>query len=148
MSPLWTTVVALASLLVGGGGVLAWVKFFRTETHVADAGIVDTIASAKLKEAQATEVIAEAFTNTLASVRQLAEDRAKENAALRVDVGEAQKEIAGLKADVARLAALLNELRHFLSDRGEHGEWDERALDTARQQDPDFPAWPPAPPAH
>ncbi len=109
MSPLWLTLTSLLSILLGAGGVLAWVKFFRSEAHVADAGIVDTIASAKLKEAQATEVIAEAFTNTLSSVRQLAEDRAKENTALRIDLSEAQKEIVGLKTDVDGLRRQLDE---------------------------------------
>ncbi len=146
MSPLWLTLTSLLSILLGAGGVLAWVKFFRSEAHVADAGIVDTIASAKLKEAQATEVIAEAFTNTLSSVRQLAEDRAKENTALRIDLSEAQKEIVGLKTDVDGLRRQLGDVLHFLSDRGEHGEWDEQALDAARQHAPAFPAWPPAPP--
>lgn len=145
MSPAWAAATAVAGLVLGSGGVLAWLKFFRTETRTADAGVIDTLASAKLKDAQATEVIAQAFTETLASVRQLAEDRAKENAELRHDLAEAEKKIDGLELDMSMLKRSLADLRHYLSPRGEHGEWDERTLAVAREADPEHPAWPPAP---
>lgn len=145
MSPAWAAATAVLGLVLGSGGVLAWLKFFRTETRTADAGVIDTLASAKLKDAQATEVIAQAFTETLGQVRQLAEDRAKENVSLRVDLGEAEKKIDGLELDVSMLKRALEDLRHYLSPRGEHGSWDAAALGAARQADPEFPAWPPAP---
>lgn len=144
--PVWLTItLPIATLALGTGGALAWVRYFRTEVAAADATTLDTLASAKLKDAQATEVIAQAFTETLGQVRQLAEDRAKENLALREDVAEAQKKIAGLELDVSSLRRALEELRHFMSDRGEHGEWDERAHAAARHHDPKFPLWPPPP---
>ena len=145
MSPAWAAVTAVLGLVVGSGGVLAWLKFFRSEVKTADAGVIDTLASAKLKDAQASEVIAEAFTNTLSAVRGLAEDRAKENVELREDLGAAQKEIVGLKVDVAALRDRLETVLHYLSPRGEHGEWDEKTLELARETDPEHPAWPPPP---
>lgn len=145
--PTWLSVLLpLATLLVGAGGVLAWVRYFRSEAPTADASVVDTLASAKLKEAQATEVIAEAFTNTLASVRQLAEDRANEIRDLRIGKEESDKRIDELEADVTLLKGALDDLRHHLSPRGEHGEWDEKAHQAALLTDPDFPVWP-SPPA-
>ena len=144
--PTWLSIaLPIVTLVLGTGGALAWVRYFRSEAPAADAGVIDTLASAKLKEAQATEVIAEAFTNTLGQVRQLAEDRAKENLALREDLGEAQKRISGLEVEVGDVRRLLEDLRHFLSPRGDHGDWDERAHATARLHDPSFPLWPPPP---
>lgn len=145
MSPGWAAFAAVLGALVGAGGILAWIKFFRSEVRTADAGVIDTLASAKLKDAQASEVIAEAFTNTLSAVRGLAEDRAKENVELRTDLSRAEKKIEGLEADVSILKGALADLRHFLSPRGDHGEWDQQAHAAAIRSDPSFPLWPPPP---
>lgn len=145
MSPAWAALTAVLGLVLGSGGVLAWLRYFRTETRTADAGVVDTLASAKLKDAQATETIAKAFTDTLASVRQLAEDRAAEIRELRLDNETSDKRIDELEADVSMLKGALADLRHHLSPRGEHGVWDEQAHAAARLSDPSFPVWP-APP--
>lgn len=144
--PTWLTVaLPIATLLLGSGGVLAWFKYVRTEAPTADAGVVDTLASAKLKDAQATETIAKAFTDTLASVRQLAEDRAAEIRDLREENEASDKRIDELEIDVRNLRADLEDLRHHMSPRGEHGTWDAASLKAARETDPDFPTWPPPP---
>src|SRR3546814_797808 len=145
VSPAWAALTAVLGLVLGSGGVLAWLRYFRTETRTADAGVVDTLASARLKDAQATETIAKAFTDTLASVRQLAEDRAAEIRELRLDNETSDKRIDELEADVSMLKGALADLRHHLSPRGEHGVWAEQAHAAARLSAPSFPVWP-APP--
>lgn len=126
---------ALIAALFGSGGVLAFVKFFRTEAPQGDASTANTLADAKLKEAQATQTIAEAFTSTLGQVRQLAEDRAKENAALKSDLSTAEGRIDDLEERVEAI-------EHFYSPRGAHGSWDEATQREVRKDNPEWPEWP------
>lgn len=141
--PIWATaVLSFATLLLGGGGILAWLRYFRTEEKQGEADVISTMADARLKEAQATETIAEAFTNTLAQVRQLAEDRKDENDRLRGDLEETRDTVDTHEGRIKRLAESLATLWHYFSERGEHGRWDQDTVARVRIDDPD---WPPPP---
>lgn len=140
--PVWLQIATAISTIVFGSvavGILAWVKFFRTEAPLSDAQVREIEANVKVKEAQAAETVGTVLQNALSTVSDLAERRRLEITALEVRVDGHEELIHELKDDQ-------RDRTHYYSPRGSHGQWDlDRVTEAAADGRP-IPPPPPYPP--
>lgn len=137
-----TSLIALGTFIMGGGGVIAYLKFYKNEVPQSEATVESTKAQAQLTMAQANQVNAQAestaaatLTAALGIMKDLANETSNENKLLRQDLNSAEDRIDSLEDRI-------DSLEHHYGPRGPHGDWDLRALLKLRAEDPDYPIYP------
>lgn len=137
----WTPLAtAVVGLLIGSGGIIAWVRLHRIDEPASEAQIAKVRADTRASEAQilleALQALREQMTWASGRMTNLSEQVTAQEG----HIVQLRRANADVQDELRAVQATAREVRTLLAD---HSRWDQLVLAEVRKMNPDFPDPPP-----